>query len=145
MFGSTDKVVEEAIANGNYKKIDMEYVEDNGISIKVDYVVVEDNSFYIAFNVLSEEEFDEIHMKDLNISDQNDFYFYSTSENKRCNMTYKEECISNKNSVIIYNFKNEEYNFKELRCLKIKFDLMNIIREKENEDKKGKWNFNINL
>ena len=145
IFGNTDKVVEEAIANGNYKKIDMEYVEDNGISIKVDYVFVEENQLYIAFNVLAEEEFDEIHIKDLNIKDQNDFCIYSTSENKRCNMTYKEECISNKNSVVIYNFENDEYNSNELRSLKIKLNLINIVIEKENKDKNGKWELNLNL
>lgn len=145
IFGNTDKVVEEAIANGNYKKIDMEYVEDNGVSIKVDYVVLEENQLYIAFNVLSEKEFDETHLKAININDQKNYCIYSSNKNKVYNMMYKEENISNKNSVIIYDVKNEEYKFDELSTLKIKCDLINIIKGEENKDITGVWELEVNI
>ena len=44
IFSNTDRKIEEAIANGNYKEIDMEYVEHDGIGIKVDYIVQEVDS-----------------------------------------------------------------------------------------------------
>ena len=66
LFGNTDKIIAKAIEEGNYKDIEMDYVEDQGISIKVDYVVVEDDELYIAFNVLG-EEYDKVFINDVNI------------------------------------------------------------------------------
>lgn len=67
IFSNTDRKIEEAIANGNYKEIDMEYVEHDGIGIKVDYIISEDDSIYIAFNVLTEEEFDDMFLENIEV------------------------------------------------------------------------------
>ena len=145
IFGNTDKIVEEAIANGNYKKIDMEYVEDNGISIKVDYVVVEGDNLYIAFNILSEEEFNEICLKNISIKDQNDFWIYSNEENNGWSMTYDEENVTNKNSTIVYELINKVRYKDELNEIKIDCNEILIFKGKNEFIKKGNWDFNINL
>lgn len=67
IFSNTDRRIEKAIANGNYKEIDMEYVEHDGIGIKVDYVISDDDSFYIAFNILTEEEFDDMFFENIEV------------------------------------------------------------------------------
>ncbi len=145
IFGNTDKVVEEAIANGNYKKIDMEYVEDNGVSIKVDYVVAEKNQLYIAFNVLTEEEFDEIHFNKIIIKDQNDFLIYSNNENTGWKTTFNEENITNKNSSVIYKLLNEIDYRDELIKINVCCDEICFFDGKNEKIKKGNWDFNIDL
>ena len=145
LFGNTDKIIENAIANGNYKKIDMEYVEDNGISIKVDYVVVEENNLYIVFNVLTEEEFDEIHMKNINIKNQEDSYIYLCEKNMGCDIIYKEENVTNNNSSITCKLVNEKINSETLTEIKIYCDEVWLFNKNEEIIRKGNWNFNINL
>lgn len=71
IFSNTDKKIERAIANGNYKKIDMDYVEHDGIGIKVDYIIQEENELCIAFNVKSEEKIEKVRFSKLQIKDKN--------------------------------------------------------------------------
>ena len=72
VFSNVDETVEEAIANGNYQKIDMEYVEHDGISIKVDYIIQEDNNTYIAFNVLLNKNVNDIRFENIIICNDDD-------------------------------------------------------------------------
>ena len=65
IFSNTDKQIEEAVANGNYKEIDMEYVEHDGVGIKVDYIIQEEDKLCIAFNVRCEEEFEHLYWKEI--------------------------------------------------------------------------------
>ena len=67
IFSNTDKQIEEAIANGNYKEIDMEYVEHDGVGIKVDYIIQDEDKLCIAFNVRCEEEFDKVYFQNIEI------------------------------------------------------------------------------
>lgn len=147
IFGNTDKVVEEAIANGNYKKIDMEYVEDNGVSIKVDYVVVEENNLYIAFNVLAEEEFNEIHIEDFEIKNKNDYILYSNKDSKLSNVTvtYKEENVTFNNAIIIYKLTSDNENFEKLNELKTNCQKIIFIKNNNKIVKEGNWDIDINL
>ena len=146
IFGNTDKVVEEAIANGNYKKIDMEYVEDNGVSIKVDYIIIEDNHMYVAFNVFRNEIYDEIYIKNIEIKDQDDALIYSNNSGiYGLTMTFKEENLNSNNSIVSFDFKNNDYKFNELTKIKFKCDLVNIIIDKENRNQTGIWEFEIKI
>lgn len=146
IFGNTDKVVEEAIANGNYKKIDMEYVEDNGISIKVDYVAVEENNLYIVFNVLAEEEFDEIYIKDFSIKlDENVIHSSNDGGIQSTILNFKETNINDKNSIIIYDLENNNYKFNEMIELEINCNKISIIKNKKEIEKNGIWKFLIDI
>lgn len=81
IFSNTYQDIEYSVKNGNVQEIDMEYVEHDGVSIKVDYVVKTDNSICIAFNVLSEEEFDKVVFCDLEIRNENNEIIYMSNTN----------------------------------------------------------------
>lgn len=125
IFSNTDRKIEEAIANGNYKEIDMEYVEHDGIGIKVDYIVQEEDSLCIAFNVKSEEEFEDVILKEIEVKNQENELLYSRAE--ECNdtiiMRYKKT-INKKNCLVIYEIENLKDNEKEIK--KLLFDINKI-------------------
>ena len=54
----------------------------------------------------------------------------------RCNLSSHQS---------IYDVKNEEYKFDELSTLKIKCDLINIIKGEENKDITGVWELEVNI
>lgn len=146
IFGNADKVVEDAIAKGNYQKIDMEYVEDNGISIKVDYVAIEKNNLYIVLNIVSKEKFNEIYIRKICIKDQNNFVIYTNKgTTQNATISFNEENLNNKNSIIIYNIKNNDYNFNDLNTLNMEFDGINILENANKLEKNGVWDFKINI
>lgn len=143
IFGDTDRIIENAIANGNYKEINMDYVENNGVSIKVDYVVVEDDNLYIAFNVLGEEEFDKIYFKRINI--KNEFGEFLLDNSKQVgdykNSNYR---IDKKNVIIVY--KIDITNFaKSGKHLDVEVQDLLVKRNGENKKINEIWNIKIDL
>lgn len=95
-FANTSKEMEQALENGEMQKIDMEYVERDGVSIKVDYAMVKEDSIYLVFDVLCEESIDNISFEKYEIRN------------------YEEEILFNNinfNSDII----EERYNIKRLK------------------------------
>lgn len=147
LFGNTDKIIENAIANGNYKKIDMEYVEDNGISIKIDYIVLEKNNLYVIFNAFSEENFDEIHVEDFDIRTENDLTLYSYNDKKISNVTviYKEQNVTSNNAIITYKLTSDDVDLEILNSLSINCKKIFFIKDNNKIIKEGNWNININL
>lgn len=109
VFSNMDETVEEAIANGNYQKIDLEYVEHDGISIKVDYIIQENNNTYIAFNVLSEETISDTFFNDIKIIFENDEEINILNNFSECG-TVKviNKSIKNNNVLVIYKIVNKE-------------------------------------
>lgn len=140
IFCNTDYIVERAIANGNYREIDMEYVENNGVSIKVDYVVVEDDRLYIAFNVLGEDEFDRISIEGIDIRNEENEILY-TSENAKINTTFipEQKHINSQNSIITYKLVNIE------KISKLIFEITKIdfIKDGRVMNKNGNWEFEV--
>ncbi|MBQ7410631.1 MAG: DUF4179 domain-containing protein [Clostridia bacterium] len=117
IFSNTDRKIEEAIANGNYKEIDMEYVEHDGIGIKVDYIVQEEDSLCIAFNVKSEEEFDEVYFDRIEILDKNNQIFFKTKDKnnkEKTNFYVYNQKTAAKEYSIIYEFVAKDINFKKM-------------------------------
>lgn len=146
IFGDTDKVVEEAITNGNYKKIDMEYVEDNGVSIKVDYVAVEENNIYLVFNILTNNEYDEIYINDFNIVCNTDFFWDFEKESLLdVTITSKEENVAPNNFIVTYKLTGNEFELKEITELKIKCEKISFIKGEHQTIEDGKWEININI
>lgn len=145
IFSNTDRIVERAIANGNYKEIDMEYVEDNGVSIKVDYLVVEEDSMYIAFNVLTEDEFDKVYLNDFKILNQDNYILYSKDVVDKINIIWDEKMIKKKNCMILGNLKGIQYNMNDIR--KINIEILKVDIQKENEILKldGNWNIEFSI
>lgn len=133
IFSNTDRKIEEAIANGNYKEIDMEYVEHDGIGIKVDYIVQEEDSLCIAFNVKSEEEFDDIYFDEIEIRDEQNNIILGTGISKY--QTNKKK-IDSQNIMFIYNVKCDDIirtiDINIIRIIEVKNNKENII---DNETK----------
>lgn len=144
IFSNTDKTVEQAIENGEYKKINMDYVEDNGISVKVDYVVKTGDSIYFAFNVLADEKCEDLYFDGIEITDekgdkifgfdivQHKFDFYLIKKN-----------ISKNNFYMLYNLNglnNEKINEQILN-----FHLTNIKLKKVKNSKQINCNINFKI
>lgn len=146
LFGDTDKIIQNAIANGNYKEINMEYVENNGVSIKVDYVVVEDNNLYIAFNVLGEEEFDEVYFDDIIINDQKSNIIYTKKgDDKNSTLIADDKRINTKNLLVTYKLTNVSYNLPDLTQINIKVSNTKLIKNNEYTEINGNWNLEIDI
>ena len=144
LFGNTDRIIAKAIEEGNYKDVEMDYVEDQGISIKVDYVVIEDDELYIAFNVFGEEEFDRIIIDGIEIQNQNNEKIYSKLYNTLENsmLTTMEKKINTNNQIIIYKLNNKKYDMNEIDINIYRID---FIKDNDGNIKKGKWNLNISI
>ena len=145
IFCNTDRIIEKAIANGNYKEIDMDYIESNGVSIKVDYIAAEDENLYIAFNVLSEEEFDNVVIDGIKIKEQNDVELYSKiATEEPYTVICENNRISSKNSVIVYKLIGKKIDFNEISSLNIEISKFDFIHDNEVVYKNGLWKFEVN-
>ena len=146
LFGNTDRIIANAIKDGNYKDIEMEYVEDQGISIKVDYVVIEDDELYIAFDVLREEMCDKIFFNSINIETSNNMILYTsdkTEENSK--LISDKNYIYNDNMIVVYKLDEIKFNLKELTNLKIKISNIGCKTSNKRENINGNWNLEINI
>lgn len=144
IFSNTNKKIEMAIENGNYKEINMDYVENNGVAIKVDYVITEEDMLCIAFNVKTKEEFADIFFENIEIKD-GDYVLYNSFANQNVfKFKYSgiKENIKEKN--IIYEFYKSNY-LKQIQNIEINNLNINITnlcnRNKPNEINKiiGNW------
>lgn len=144
IFGNTDKIVENAIEKGNYKEIDMEYVEDNGVSIKVDYVAFEDDNLYIVFNVLAEEAFDRILFDDIKIANIDDEILYQKGS-KRENVVFVpvQNRISKNSTLVVYKLAN--INEEDLNTIKFEIKKINFVKLDIGKHIDGTWDFEINI
>lgn len=115
IFSNTDKRIEEAIANGNYKKIDMEYVEHDGIGIKVDYIIQEDDVLSIAFNVKSENEINIIYFYNLEISNKNTIPKINISVNDVFMNNKIIKRISKNNVIVLYKLDVKNINIEKIK------------------------------
>lgn len=127
IFSNTYQDIEYSVKNGNVQEIDMEYVEHDGVSIKVDYVVKTDNSICIAFNVLSEEEFDGVFIDYLKLIDQNNNTIYDSKYNYSDKiMKNKIKMINKNNAILIFEItelqENNNYSKLDIIIDKIKFE-----------------------
>ena len=86
----------------------MDYVKNNGVSIKVDYVVEEQDNLYIAFNIVTEEEYAKLYLDETIIKAKN----RNNNENEYTNSeaVQKSKRISKYNYIIIYKFKIAKFN-----------------------------------
>lgn len=146
LFGNTDRIIAKAIEEGNYKDIEMDYVEDQGVSIKVDYIVAQDDELYIAFDVFSEEEFDKVFFNDINIESQDKECIYMkdvTVENSDLNVEDKR--INSKNVIMLYKLTRIKYDLGSLKELSIEIKNIDFIKEEKSMNNNGLWKFNINV
>lgn len=137
IFSNTDRKIEEAIANGNYKEIDMEYVEHDGIGIKVDYIVQEEDSLCIAFNVKSEEEFDKIKFENIYATNQSGAIVLD--DNGKIIYSYEIRKVNKFEEIIIYKIKRSLE--KEVECINFRIENINVTNEYETKKVVNLWEF----
>ena len=145
IFANTDKKIEMAVANGNYKEINMDYVENNGIGIKVDYVIVEEDTLCIALNVKTEFECDNIYIYDVNIYSGGGNRNYESNfgnTNLKCNTKSLKKILNKNNYMFFYKIEGKEKtNFEE--DIEIKIIDINYEDNKEMKTIKGEWKLHI--
>lgn len=143
-FSNTDKVIERAIENGTYKEIDMDYVEDNGVSIKVDYIISEEDCLYIAFNVKSNEEFNKFFISELDIMDQDNYILYSNGSSGYFAMFSVDKQFIDKNNIIsIYKLSELKKSPSEMKNFKINIKKIYFYDNEKDINKIGNWEINI--
>ena len=146
LFGKTDKIIANAIEEGNYKEIEMDYVEDQGVSIKVDYVVVKDDELYIAFDILNEEEFDRVFFEDVNIKSQDREYVYTKNVTEsNSNLNFEDKRINSKNTIMVYKLVKVECELKNVKKLNVEIKDIYFIKDEKFTNIKGNWEFEINI
>ena len=125
IFSNTDRELEMAIENGNYRELDMDYIESDGVAIKVDYIVEDDDSLYIAFNVKTEEEFENVAFKDFVLKSSNNEIIFDAQKfkNGKMDVNIYLNFIHPNNAMIIYKFENlkKEYNTINMKIESITF------------------------
>ncbi len=143
LFGNTDRIIANAIEEGNYREIEMDYVEDNGISIKVDYVVVEDDNLYIAFNVLGQYKIDKLLLGDMKIYDGENKLLYTetTDVEAKSSLTIKESRISKNNLMLIYKLTKIKEELKNVNMINFEINNLYVINDNTNINKIRKMEF----
>lgn len=144
LFCNTDKIIANAIEEGNYKEIDMDYVEDQGVSIKVDYVVVEDDELYIAFNILGQENCDKVLLDDIDIKEQNGNVLYTVDViNNNSKLNIADTCVDKNNTIVIYKITEVQYDLKKLELLEIEINNIKFIKSDNIVDRNVSLKLNI--
>lgn len=133
IFSNTDRELEMAIENGNYRELDMDYIESDGVAIKVDYIIEDEDSLYIAFNVKTEEEVIKIAFNDFILKTSEGNVIFETQEfcNKGINVNSYCNHVSEKNLIVIYEFNNLE---KENLSKKIDVEITELILENKQKE-----------
>lgn len=122
VFSNQDKSVDLAIENGYYQNIDMDYIYHDGVGIKVDYLYNDESCIYIAFNVKTEEQYDEVLIERIELKDQNNnIIFNSRADNIQVETQFKR--ISKNNNIILNKFYKTENRIND-------FDILNVIISK---------------
>lgn len=145
LFGNTDKIIAKAIEEGNYKDIEMDYVEDQGISIKVDYVVVEDDELYIAFNVLG-KDCDKIYFNYIDIKTNNNFSLYKTNDAiNNAQLISDKNYIYNDNMIVVYKITELKVDSNKISDLNIEIFDIGFVKNNILENKTGDWKLEIHI
>lgn len=140
VFSNTDKQIERAIENGNYREIDMDYVENNGVAIKVDYLIVEEDTLCIAFNVKTEEEYDDVFLCDWTIKDKKNIK--KISMNIYSNYDLYRKKISYNNYILTYKIKMDDI-IETSDNGNIVIESINLKKNDNNKKINSLWNMNL--
>lgn len=120
LFSNTYQEFEDGVSTEDLQKIDMDYVEHDGISIKIDYAMQKDDSLYLVFDILAEEEIDKVYFNKFEIYDD-------------YGLLYKNNLLDN--NVIV---KNDD---KRIR----KNNLISLMKISDNVKRRNSQNIYINI
>ena len=142
IFSNQDKSVDLAIENGYYQNIEMDYIFHDGVGIKVDYVYADESCIYIAFNVQTEDEFDEIYIEKIEIEDElRNKIFSNILENEEGYYNIQTKRINKHNCYTIFKFYyNKIIDFKKMY---INIDEIQLLNDNEIRVINEKWTFKL--
>jgi len=145
-FANTSKEMEQALENGEMQKIDMEYVERDGVSIKVDYAMVKEDSIYLVFDVLCEEEISDIKFLDYEIRDLNQNVIFNKLDFsfKYIEERYVQKRIDTKNILVcvqLFNTKNIKPT--DILSLNVNIRQIKLVNNTSFQDINNKGTFQI--
>lgn len=146
LFANTHQNIETAYEEGNIKEIDSEYQTYDGVSLKVDYVSINENEICIMFNMNTDIDYKYLYVdsvKSIKLKDKEDNIIYPSN-----NMKEREEFkrVEKNETTLMFIFSKCETEVQQYDYLKIHLDDINFILEDEQKmNKKGNWNFEIEL
>lgn len=135
IFSNTDRELEMAIENGNYRELDMDYIESDGVAIKVDYIIEDEDSLYIAFNVKTEEEYKEIILNNYLLMNQNNEIIYDNVNinEKNIDMSFFNYFFDEENKIMVYKIENIIPMVAQNDCLKVEIKEILLINNNQIE------------
>lgn len=144
IFSNTSREIQQAVESGNLQTITMDYVKKEDVSIKIDYTVVSEDFICLAFNVLSEEEFSNVYVDNIEFMNKYNERIYSTNDIdiQDIKYTYTDKKLNNKNSIYIIKVDNLKLNDNEIKIILNGLEIgNNKVVKKVNET----WEYNINI
>ena len=144
LFSNQDKSVDVAIENGYYQNIDMDYIVHDGVGIKIDYLYSDDTCIYIAFNILSEEEFDVVGLYSFSVKGDDNIIYDTNSINEL--VLYEEQLkrLNNKNAIIVTKLYLLDNNYSKYNSLQIDISRLSLENNSVQKSLINEWNFKIN-
>lgn len=144
IFSNTSREIQQAVESGNLQTITMDYVKKEDVSIKIDYTVVSEDFICLAFNVLSEEEFSNVYVDNIEFMNKYNERIYSTNDTEIKNIKYShtDKKLNNKNSIYIIKVDNLKLNDSEIKIILNGVKMLNF---NNRNDIDSKWEFNIQV
>lgn len=100
-----NKGIEDAIENGEFQNINMDYIEQNGVGVKISYILMNDLSLYIVFDI------------------ETDFNLYEKDVN---NVTFGNISITNEQGNFIYQQDIEDSFYGNKAIIQDEHHMKNI-------------------
>ena len=146
IFYNMDESMSLAIEEGYIQNIDMDYVECNGIKIKVDYILFDEQRLYIAFNVNTKKECNDVDLNNFFIEDQDDRLLYNF-ENNYTDILFKTERrkIDSNSIILLSKFENINTLFNNIKKIHITINSVEIKDSKQSSLVQGEWNLDIDV
>ena len=146
IFYNMDESMSLAIEEGYIQNIDMDYVECNGIKIKVDYILFDEQRLYIAFNVNTEKEFDDLYLNNFTIRDDNNNLMFDC-ENNYIDILFKTERkkIDSNSIILLSKFENINTVFNDIKKIQININSIEINSLEQSSLVQGEWNLDIDV
>ena len=146
IFYNMDESMSLAIEEGYIQNIDMDYVECNGIKIKVDYILFDEQRLYVAFNVNTKKECNDVDLNNFFIEDQDDRLLYNF-ENNYTDILFKTERrkIDSNSIILLSKFENINTLFNNIKKIHITINSVEIKDSKQSSLVQGEWNLDIDV
>lgn len=144
LFCNTDRIIEQAIEEGNIQTINMDYVTNDDVSVKASYLIMEENSMYVVFDVVTADECESVYFNNIEIKDERNAVLYNSEfDTNEVSYNVLNKKLSRNNHIVFCELTNSEENL--FNCKKIIISLEYIGCKKDNGLKYIDCNFSCEL